>query len=67
MAKNLVNRCELVITQTNDVSELISVMDKINISKFIRRTKFLDGHSDVIKTIKVAQLSLKNRQNKAAR
>ena len=61
MAKNLVNRCELVITQTNDVSELISVMDKINISKFLVLTKFLDGHSDVIKTIKVAQLSLKNR------
>ena len=45
------------LTQTNDVFALQAAMDKIVIG----------GNCDVLKSIKVAQLSLKHRNNKQTR
>jgi hypothetical protein len=42
------------LTQTEDVFALQAAMDKI----------MIDGTTDVLKSIKVAQLSLKHRKNK---
>ena len=42
-------------------------MDKVSIRKFESNLISIEGNSDVLKSIKVAQLSLKNRPNKAAR
>jgi len=50
-------RCEMRITQTNEVGDLINVINNIQIN----------GESDVLTAIKVAQLSLKHRKNKSQR
>lgn len=53
----MVNRPELKLTQTNEIGDLINSINNIQIS----------GDADIITSIKVAQLALKHRQNKAAR
>lgn len=50
-------RVELHLTQTNEIGDLINCIGNIEIN----------GSSDVLKAVKIAQLSLKHRQNKAQR
>jgi 26S proteasome regulatory subunit N10 len=50
-------RCDMKVTQTNDVDALMSALNRIDIG----------GECDVLKSIKVAQLSLKHRMNKNQR
>ena len=50
-------RVELHLTQTNEIGDLINCIGNIQIN----------GSSDVLKAVKIAQLSLKHRQNKAQR
>ena len=50
-------RVELHLTQTNEIGDLINCIGNININ----------GNSDCLKAIKIAQLSLKHRMNKAQR
>lgn len=57
IAKNLVNRPEVKLTSTNEIGDLINSINNIQIQ----------GDSDILTSIKVAQLALKHRQNKAAR
>jgi len=47
-------RIEMKITQTNDEGLLLSAINNIEIK----------GEADIVTAIKVAQLSLKHRQNK---
>ncbi len=50
-------RVEIKITQTNDIEDIQNAIHSININ----------GDADIFTSIKVAQLSLKHRQNKAQR
>ena len=43
------------LTQTNDYGELMNAMSNIKIS----------GDADILTSVKIAQLSLKHRQNKS--
>ena len=45
------------ITQTNEIGDLINAINNIQIN----------GHSNLLTAIKIAQLSLKHRQNKSQR
>lgn len=47
-------RPEIYLTQTNDVGRLIQTLQKMPIS----------GYMDLVRAVKIAQLSLKHRQNK---
>lgn len=54
----LIYRVELRLTQTNEIGDLINSINNIQIA---------GDSSDVLTAIKVAQLSLKHRQNKSQR
>ena len=53
----MVNRVELRLTQTNEIGDLINSINNIHIN----------GGADILTAVKVAQLSLKHRQNKSQR
>ena len=61
------------MTQTNEIGDLINAIGNVQISKYAQANPFsyhhlfIDGESDCLKAIKIAQLSLKHRQNKAQR
>ena len=60
-------RVDIKVTQTNDIGVLLNVISQIDISKrlCVVVNQILDGEADFLNAIKVAQLSLKHRQNKS--
>jgi 26S proteasome regulatory subunit N10 len=54
------------LTQTNDISLLLNAIGTCDISRLFKiLTKNLDGEADFFNAVKIAQLSLKHRQNKS--
>jgi len=62
-------RVEMKLTQTNDIGTLMDTIANIDISKLINQilTILSDGYAQLFSAVKVAQLSLKHRMNKAQR
>jgi len=49
-----------------EIGDLLNAINSIEISKFIFKiNQILEGEADLITALKVAQLSLKHRQNKS--
>ncbi len=61
------------LTQTNDISSLLDAVATCQIGKYrvffserwVNQLLFVAGEADFMTAIKVAQLSLKHRQNKS--
>ena len=54
------------LTQTNDIGDLLQAINSCEIRKLTKKVlnQVLDGNADLLTGIKVAQLSLKHRQDK---